>query len=258
MHFTGSVEDDVIAAVAAGEEIALFFQPGDKLMRIVAFGPGAEDRGHAVLLAQAGQFFLLGFSEVAPFGPFIEAVGLAVALVLHATRQFQPVIAGEVAHDGADFHAVEGNLFGAPLIGDDTGPDDVVMLAALDDMADHGARLVVELQRFLDAADEIKILLVGETVFVLPGIDGQGIEVFAGFGGLGLDFPFAERAMQVLRHRAAHIQHVDAFIVGAVQEMGGELAPAAALAGFGDHASSPSQGATPLACSSNSRRRSHW
>jgi hypothetical protein len=58
----------------------------------------------------------------------------------------------------------------------------------------------------LRALGEIEILVAGEVVFGLVGVDGQRIEIFDALRRLRLCVPFMKGAVQVLRDSAAQVR----------------------------------------------------
>lgn len=87
----------------------------------------------------------------------------------------------------------------------------------------------------LRALGEIEILIAGDVVFGLVGVDGQRIEIFDALRRLRLCVPFMKGAAQVLCDSAAQVRHLDIVVVELVEQMCGELLAAAPLISFRDH-----------------------
>ena len=65
-------------------------------------------------------------------------------------------------------------------------------------------------------------------------VDGKAVKIFPALRRFGLRVPLGERAVQVARNGAAHLDNLDAVVVVGVKQMSGELLPAAARIAFRD------------------------
>jgi len=111
----------------------------------------------------------------------------------------------------------------------------MAVLPAILDVKDNGAGLPYQIEAVLGACDEIEVLFAGEAVFGQVRVDRQGIEILAALGRLRLRVPLVKGPVEVLRHSTAQIHHFDMIVVELVEQMGGELTPAAPLVTLRDH-----------------------
>src|SRR6266436_701801 len=227
------IDDDIRTLVAAREIVAAGVEGFDERAGIGAFAPGLRDLVHALFFGGAAAFLLLFLGEVLGFGVVGEAV--LAAVVAHAGGKGEVVIAGVFLRDRAELLPVMRELHGFHFFRIDAGPYDVAVLAPVFDVEDNSAGLAGEAESFFRAADEIVIVLAGVGALGVVGVDGQGVEILAAVRGSCFGIPLSERAMQVLRDRAAHFRHFDAIVVVGVEQVGGKLLPARALVAFGDH-----------------------
>src|SRR5262249_50305648 len=92
-----------------------------------------------------------------------------------------------------------------------------------------------------DAVEILVILRSGKRPLRRVGIDREAVEVIAAAGhGMGADLPLGEGAVEIARDRAAHLGDFDILVVVGVLQMGGEVLPQSALAGFRNHGFRPS------------------
>ncbi len=103
----------------------------------------------------------------------------------------------------------------------------MAMLPPVLDVKNDGAGLVIEPEVFLGARDEVEILIAGQVVFRLVGVDGQAIQVFLAARCARHRPRLGEGTVQILGDEAAHVGHFNAVVVVCVQKMGGKVLAAA-------------------------------
>jgi hypothetical protein len=128
-------------------------------------------------------------------------------------------------------------LDGLAVVRIDAGPDDVASCRPFLVWKTMARGWPTSFRLPLRALGEIEILIAGDVVFGLVGVDGQRIEIFDALRRLRLCVPFMKGAAQVLCDSAAQVRHLDivVVVVELVEQMCGELLAAAPLISFRDH-----------------------
>src|SRR5690606_18538350 len=134
-----------------------------------------------------------------------------------------------------------GEMDGLFVLVVDARPDDMAMLPAVLDVVDDGPRLAFKPERFLHPVDIVHVLRPRQLTLPEVRVDREAVEIVAALGETGGDgLPLGEGPVQIRRNRARNLRHLDKLVVERVQQMGGEVFAAAALARLGYHGERPS------------------
>lgn len=139
------------------------------------------------------------------------------------------------------FFAAKGDMNRLFLVRINPRPHNMAMLSAVFDVEDDGARLVCKAQCHLRPGDVVEILVVAQRTVQGIWIDRQVVEILAAFRQrFGLDLPFPEGTVQILRNRPPHIRNLGEIVIVVVEQMRCEILAAAPLRRKRDHPDLPS------------------
>ncbi|YBW38487.1 hypothetical protein ACMYR2_0991 [Nitrobacter sp. TKz-YC01] len=118
-------------------------------------------------------------------------------------------------------------------------------------MEDDGAGLAFKLELSFDPLDGF-FEDSNRNTFGFRRIQAKREQILAAFGATADGFRLLERAVQIVRGKAAQIVDEHMLVIVGAQQMGGEVLAAAALRGFQDH--DRSSGLNPRAVRSRRRK----